>query len=131
MGMLPAPNTGFHRKVPCAFACNIYSMMDPEALSQFVSVTGATPDAAQFFLELSNGDVAAAVDQYFTSGGQAQQEESVPAPANQQQAAVPTAITPATVAAASSAPANKAAASKLGLNLINSFAGQSRLCSAI
>lgn len=95
--------------------------MDSEALSQFVSITGATPEAAQFFLESSNGDVAAAMDQYFTSGGQAQQEELVPAPANHQQAAVPTAVTPATVAAAASAPANKAAASKLDLKLIISF----------
>lgn len=110
-----------HGNVPCAFAYDIYSTMDSEALSQFVSITGATPEAAQFFLESSNGDVAAAMDQYFTSGGQAQQEESVPAPANHQQAAVPTAITPATVAAAASAPANKAAASKLDLKLIISF----------
>ena len=81
--------------------------MDSEALSQFVSVTGATPDAAQFFLESSNGDVAAAVDQYFTSGGQAQQEEHVPAPNAHQQAAAPTAITPQSTAAAATAPTRK------------------------
>ena len=78
--------------------------MDSEALSQFVSVTGATPDAAQFFLESSSGDVAAAIDQYFTSGGQAQQEEQVPAPVAHQQAAAPTAITPQSTAAAATAP---------------------------
>ena len=81
-----------------------HSDMDSEALSQFVSVTGATPDAAQFFLESSNGDVAAAIDQYFTSGGQAQQEEHVPAPAARQQAAAATAITPQSTAAAATAP---------------------------
>ena len=84
--------------------------MDSEAVSQFVAVTGANPDAAQFFLESANGDVAAAIDQYFTAGGQAQQEETVPAPSDAQQGAVPTAITPATVNAASSAPASKPAA---------------------
>lgn len=88
--------------------------MDPEAVSQFVCVTGANPDAAQFFLESSNGDIAAAIDQYFTSGGQAQQEEPVPAPAGHQQAALPTAITPASTAAAASAPANKPAAGVFG-----------------
>lgn len=85
-------------------------LADSEALSQFVSVTGATPDAAKFFLESANGDVAAAVDQYFTAGGQAQQEESVPAPADRQQAAAPTAVTPATANAASAAPTSKRAA---------------------
>ncbi len=93
--------------------------MDSEALSQFVSVTGATPESAQFFLESSNGDVAAAIDQYFNSGGQAQQQEAVPAPVSQQQAAAPTAITPATTAAAARAPANKPAAGNLGAHLIN------------
>ncbi|KAL3141421.1 hypothetical protein ABBQ32_004990 [Trebouxia sp. C0010 RCD-2024] len=86
--------------------------MDSEAVSQFVGVTGATPDAAQFFLESANGDMAAAIDQYFTSGGQAHQEEAVPASADVQQAAVPTAITPATANAASSVSANKPAAGK-------------------
>ena len=82
--------------------------MDSEALSQFVAVTGATPDAAQFFLDSAKGDVAAAVDQYFAAGGQAQQEDTVPA--DVQQEAAPTAITPATSNAASSAPAKKPAA---------------------
>ena len=84
-------------------------LADSEALSQFVGVTGATPDAAKFFLESANGDVAAAIDQYFTSGGQAQQQESVPAPVDRQQAAVPTAVTAATANAASTAPVNKRA----------------------
>lgn len=84
--------------------------MDSDALSQFVGVTGATPDAAQFFLDSAKGDVAAAVDQYFASGGQAQQEETVPAPADLQQEAAATAITPATANAASSVPAKKPAA---------------------
>ena len=84
--------------------------MDSEALNQFVGVTGANPDAAKFFLESANGDVAAAIDQYFTAGGEAQQEEAVPAPASLQQEAAPTAITPATANAASSAPVKKPAA---------------------
>ena len=81
--------------------------MHSEALNQFVSVTGATPDAAQFFLDSSNGDVAAAIDQYFTTGGQAQQEEHIPAPSAHQQAAAPTAITPQSTAAAATAAASK------------------------
>ena len=85
-------------------------IMDSDALSQFVGVTGATPDAAQFFLDSANGDVAAAIDQYFTSGGQAHQEEGVPAPADSQQAALPTAITPATANAASGVSTNRPAA---------------------
>lgn len=84
--------------------------MDSEAVSQFVGVTGATPDAAKFFLDSAKGDVATAIDHYFAAGGQAQQEESVPAPADAQAAAAPTAITPATANAASSASANKPAA---------------------
>ena len=103
--------------------------MDSEALSQFINVTGATADAAKFFLESANGDVGAAVDQYFTSGGQAQQEESVPAPAARQQAAAPTAISPASANAASEATSRKPAAGDFGsssiarlLRLISAFA---------
>ena len=84
--------------------------MDSEALSQFVSLTDSTPDAAKFFLESANGNVEAAIDQYFASGGQAQQQESVPAAVEQHQAAPATAITPASVSAAASAPAKKPAA---------------------
>ncbi|KAL0025359.1 hypothetical protein WJX79_011059 [Trebouxia sp. C0005] len=78
--------------------------MDSEALSQFVSLTDSTPEAAKFFLESANGNVEAAIDQYFASGGQAQQQESVPAAVEQHQTA------PASVAAAASAPAKKPAA---------------------
>jgi UBX domain-containing protein 1 len=95
--------------------------MDSEALSQFVSLTNSTPDAAKFFLESANGDVEAAIDQYYASGGQAQQEESVPAAVEQHQAAAATAITPATVAAAASAPAKKPAAGKQATRLIRSL----------
>ncbi len=95
--------------------------MDSEALSQFVSLTNSTPDAAKFFLESANGDVEAAIDQYFASGGQAQQEESVPAAVEQHQAAAATAITPATVAAAASAPAKKPAAGEQATRLIRSL----------
>ena len=39
-------------------------------MEQFLQVTGASEEAAHFFLESTNGDVAAAIDQYFASGGQ-------------------------------------------------------------
>ncbi len=92
--------------------------MDSEALSQFVSLTDSTPDAAKFFLESANGNVEAAIDQYFASGGQAQQQESVPAAVEQHQAAPATAITPASVSAAASAPAKKPAAGEQTTRLI-------------
>ena len=84
--------------------------MDSEAMSQFVAVTGAAPDAAHFFLESANGNVEAAIDQYFTSGGQAQQEEPVSAPASSEVTSAPTANASATASAAPSLAANKPAA---------------------
>lgn len=95
--------------------------MDSEALSQFVSLTNSTPDAAKFFLESANGNVEAAIDQYFASGGQAQQQESVPAAVEQHQAAPATATTPASVFAAASAPAKKPAAGEQATRLIRSI----------
>ena len=95
--------------------------MDSEALSQFVSLTNATPDAATFFLESANGNVEAAIDHYFASGGQAQQQESVPAAVEQHQAAPAAAITPASVSAAASAPAKKPAAGEQATRLIRSL----------
>ncbi len=95
--------------------------MDSEALSQFVSLTDSTPDAAKFFLESANGNVEAAIDQYFASGGQAQQQESVPAAVEQHQAAPATAITPASVSAAASAPAKKPAAGEQATRLIRNL----------
>lgn len=89
--------------------------MDSEALSQFVSLTDSTPEAAKFFLESANGNVEAAIDQYFASGGQAQQQESVPAAVEQHQTA------PASVAAAASAPAKKPAAGEQATQLIRSL----------
>lgn len=44
--------------------------MDGEAVNQFLQVTGATDKAAHFFLESAGGNVAAAVDHYFSTGGQ-------------------------------------------------------------
>ena len=44
---------------------------DQEALSQFLSVTNAPAEAAQFYLESAGGDVEAAVSAYFESGGAA------------------------------------------------------------
>lgn len=79
--------------------------MDPDAVDQFVSVTGSNPDTATFFIESSKNDVAAAIDQYFSAGGQLQVEESVPAAARQPAAAGASAITPATTGPKQSAPA--------------------------
>jgi len=103
----------------CALAWKY--IMDSEALSQFVSLTDSTPDAAKFFLESANGNVEAAIDQYFASGGQAQQQESVPAAVEQHQAAPATAITPASVSAAASAPAKKPAAGEQATRLIRNL----------
>ena len=44
--------------------------MDGEAVNQFLQVTGATDKAAHFFLESAGGNVAAAIDHYFSTGGQ-------------------------------------------------------------
>lgn len=79
--------------------------MDSDAIDQFVSVTGSNADTAKFFIESSNNDVAAAIDQYFSSGGQPQVEEPVPAAASQSAAASASAITPASTAPKPSAPA--------------------------
>lgn len=40
-----------------------------ENVSQFVSVTGATPEQAQFFLESANGDLNAALSSFLDGGG--------------------------------------------------------------
>lgn len=79
--------------------------MDSDAIDQFVSVTGSNPDTAKFFIESSNNDVAAAIDQYFSAGGQVQAEEAVPAAASQSAAATASAITPASTGPKPSAPA--------------------------
>lgn len=39
-------------------------------MEQFLQVTGASEEAARFLLESAGGDVAAAIDQYFATGGQ-------------------------------------------------------------
>lgn len=44
--------------------------MGDAAVSQFIGVTGASEEAAHFFLESAVGDVAAAIDQCFATGGQ-------------------------------------------------------------
>ena len=79
--------------------------MDRDAIEQFVSVTGSDPDTAKFFIESSNNDVAAAIDQYFSAGGQVQAEESVPAASSQPAATSASAITPASTGPKPSAPA--------------------------
>jgi UBA-like domain len=49
--------------------------MDPQA--EFLAITGATVDEARFYLQASQGDLSAAIDQYYTSGGQAIEESAV------------------------------------------------------
>ena len=79
--------------------------MDQDAIDQFVAVTGSNPDTAQFFLESSQHDVAAAIDQFFSAGGQVQAEESVPAEPSRGAAGDASAITPASSGPRASAPA--------------------------
>ena len=42
----------------------------PAALTQFMDVTGASREAAGFFLDSSGGEVDAAIDQFFATGGE-------------------------------------------------------------
>jgi hypothetical protein len=52
-------------------------MADHEAaLAQFMDVTGASKEAAKFFLDSSGGVVDAAVDQFFATGGEFQAPEA-------------------------------------------------------
>jgi hypothetical protein len=44
-------------------------MADSEKLAQFMDVTGASQDAAKFFLDSAGGQVDTAVDQFFATGG--------------------------------------------------------------
>eukprot|EP00887_Chlorella_sp_A99_P006342 scaffold3.g6342.t1 len=44
-------------------------MADQEAVAQFVSITSATESTARFYLESSGGNLEAAVDAFFSSGG--------------------------------------------------------------
>ena len=44
-------------------------MADSGSIAQFMDVTGASQEAARFFLESSGGVVDAAVDQFFATGG--------------------------------------------------------------
>ncbi len=60
-------------------------MADSSSIAQFMDVTGASEEAAKFFLESSGGVVDQAVDQYFATGGdfsavQAMQQEQVAEP---------------------------------------------------
>lgn len=57
-------------------------MVDSGSVAQFMDVTGASQEAAKFFLESSGGVVDAAVDQFFATGGEfsaagAPEEETV------------------------------------------------------
>lgn len=79
--------------------------MDQDAIDQFVNVTGSNPSTAKFYIESSKNDVAAAIDQYFSSGGQVQAEESVPVEPSRPRAAVASAIAPASSGRTDSAPA--------------------------
>lgn len=44
-------------------------MANEEQISQFVAVTGSSPEQARFYLESANGDVDAAVSSFLDSGG--------------------------------------------------------------
>lgn len=78
-----------------------------ELVSQFVAVTGAKPETAAFFLESAGGaagDLQAAVDQYYTSGGNVPADGGGDAGAGgnagPSQAAAPAAVAAAAPAAA-------------------------------
>ncbi|EIE21930.1 SEP-domain-containing protein [Coccomyxa subellipsoidea C-169] len=45
-------------------------MADSASIAQFTDVTGASQEAAKFFLDSSEGVVDAAIDQYFATGGE-------------------------------------------------------------
>lgn len=47
-------------------------MADSGSIAQFMDVTGASQEAAKFFLESSGGVVDAAVDHFFATGGEIQ-----------------------------------------------------------
>ena len=79
--------------------------MDQSAIEQFVNITGSNPSTANFFLESSKNDVAAAIEQYFASGGQVPAEESVPAESSRPGAALASSIPPASTGRQDSAPA--------------------------
>ena len=46
------------------------------AVAQFMDVTGASREAAKFFLDSSGGVVDAAVDQFFATGGRLNQADA-------------------------------------------------------
>lgn len=54
----------------------------PLVQCRFVSVTGANSEAASFFLDSAKGDVQAAIDQYFTSGGDMDIPQDMPGAAS-------------------------------------------------
>lgn len=95
----------FQREHQQAYNLHPSRIMDSDAIDQFVSVTGSNPDTAKFFIESSNNDVAAAIEQYFSAGGQVQAEEPVPAASSQPAATGASAITPASTGPKPSAPA--------------------------
>lgn len=45
-------------------------MAESASIAQFTDVTGASQEAAKFFLDSSEGVVDAAIDQYFATGGE-------------------------------------------------------------
>lgn len=46
-------------------------MASSAAVAQFVAITGADADSAQFYLDSAGGDAGAAISAYFESGGAA------------------------------------------------------------
>jgi hypothetical protein len=45
-------------------------MPTSDKIEQFMDVTGASQEAAKFFLDSSGGQVDTAIDQYFATGGE-------------------------------------------------------------
>lgn len=82
-GLLLVQNLGSGTSRGCDRIMSGYTgMVDSGSVAQFMDVTGASQEAAKFFLESSGGVVDAAVDQFFATGGEfsaagAPEEETV------------------------------------------------------
>lgn len=84
-------------------------MPDPAAIEQFISITGADPATATFFLSAAQGDTDAAVTTFFESGGilpPGTNLPSAPRPAPSRRPSVPSAA-PSAPSPAPAAPPNR------------------------
>ena len=55
------------------------AMADEAAVAQFTEVTGASKEAAKFFLDSSGGELGAAIEQFFATGGEFEAGGDAPA----------------------------------------------------